>query len=81
MSSSVKLIRIFLVVSTVGVIGAHGEDQCGQQSGFEGYVFNGDLTKKGEWPWLVGFIYLQNNHFFCGGSIISKKHILSGEIK
>lgn len=77
---SIKFIDLFLI--TVGfccAIEVLGEDQqCGQQIGYEAYIYNGKLTKKDEWPWLVGFIYKEHNSVFCGGSLISKKHVLSG---
>ena len=36
-------------------------------------------TKKSEWPWLVAFIYWPESKFFCAGSLISEKHVLSGK--
>lgn len=77
---SIKFIDLFLI--TVGVCCAievlDENQQCGQRIGFEAYIYNGKLTKKDEWPWLVGFVYQEYNSLFCGGSLISKKHVLSG---
>ena len=38
-------------------------------------VVNGWPADKGEWPWIAAL--LQNGRQFCGGSLISKKHILT----
>ena len=37
-----------------------------------------DRTK---WPWLVAFTHNEGNNYFCGGSLISKRHVLSGKKK
>merc|ERR1711973_441224 len=38
-------------------------------------VVNGWPADQGEWPWIAAL--LQNGRQFCGGSLISKKHILT----
>ena len=35
-----------------------------------------DRTK---WPWLAAFTHNEGNNYFCGGSLISKRHVLSGK--
>lgn len=37
-------------------------------------------SKNGQWPWLVSLYEYENNILFCGASIISEKHLLSGEL-
>lgn len=53
--------------------------RCGLRQGAFGKVVGGVKAKKNEWPWLVAFIKVPENTFFCGGSLISAQHILSGE--
>lgn len=50
---------------------------CGQREGFAGNI-GGEAVKKGEWPWLAAFVMMPAEDFFCGGSLISKRHIMSG---
>lgn len=50
---------------------------CGKREGFSGNV-GGESVKKGEWPWLAAFVEVYGGNFFCGGSLISKRHIMSG---
>ncbi|CAL4107853.1 unnamed protein product, partial [Meganyctiphanes norvegica] len=38
-------------------------------------IVGGGETNLNEWPWQVALIY--NNKFFCGGSLISDRHILT----
>lgn len=54
--------------------------ECGKgRSDFVGTIFGGKVTKKADWPWNVALIHRQAERFFCGGTLISSKHILSGK--
>lgn len=53
---------------------------CGTRDGmFKAKIHRGNTVHKGEWPWIVAFIYEKNEKMFCGGSLISEKHVLSGK--
>lgn len=52
---------------------------CGRRQGFGASVIGGEKAKKNEWPWLVGFVKVPEEKFFCGGSLVTEKHIVSGE--
>lgn len=54
---------------------------CGQgRSEYNGEIVGGTQTTKGDWPWLVALTHGENDDFFCGGSLISAKHVLSGKV-
>ena len=42
-------------------------------------VGGGPLDDRTKWPWLVAFTHNEENEYFCGGSLISKRHVLAGE--
>jgi secreted trypsin-like serine protease len=42
-------------------------------------VLGGNKMMRGDWPWLVAFAHQVKNTFFCAGSLISNRQILSGE--
>lgn len=46
-------------------------EQCGKRVAVGGKTEN--------WPWLVSFFYQNFNRYFCGGSLISNRHVLSGK--
>ena len=52
---------------------------CGKKFEGTGMVFGGKKTTQNAWPWLVALIYMPKKRLFCGGSIISKRHVLTGE--
>lgn len=51
---------------------------CGTVSFATGLIVHGTEAKKGQWPFLVGLFSLSNKKFFCGSSLISAKHLLTG---
>lgn len=73
---------IFFVAISCGVIRAtQAQTQgCGRQQKPFG-VFGGMSASKIEWTWVVAFIKLPEQQFFCAGSLISERHVLSGQQK
>ena len=43
----------------------------------EVYIINGQETKRNEFPWQVALVKAGFHNPFCGGSIISDRHILT----
>lgn len=70
-----KLILLIFVLKISKV----ASEECGKRRGFQALGFGGRETLKQEWPWLAAFIYLEENSFMCGGSILSRSHVLSGK--
>ena len=55
-------------------------NRCGERFGTRGAVVGGDkVTNRLDWPWLVAFIHHKKNKYFCGGSLISDRHVLGGK--
>lgn len=54
---------------------------CGQSTLGSGLIIGGKESPRGKWPWMVALIYVESNAFFCGGSLISKQHILTGILR
>lgn len=78
MNSKVVLVILFVIkVVNCGLI--ERVVACGQRNGSIGTIFGGAETQKGEWPWLVPFYHRPTNNFFCAGTLISEKHVLSGK--
>lgn len=68
---------LFFVVN-FEVFGASQALGCGRQQGVVGRVVGGTQAKKNEWPWLVAFVKLPDEKYFCAGSLIGVKNIVSG---
>lgn len=59
------------------------EEKCGASCGkaqlLVGLVLGGTQAKRGEWRFLVVLELRDDNEFFCGGNLISSRHVLTGE--
>ena len=55
--------------------------KCGRKNGVQPNVRGGNPTRPNTWPWLVAFLHRKklNKTFFCGGSLVSAKHVVSGK--
>ena len=43
-------------------------------------IVNGSqIDDRTKWPWLVAFKNNEENKYFCSGTLISSRHVLSGE--
>lgn len=55
--------------------------KCGFSDEESGLIIGGTKTPRGKWPWLVALFVVEENKFFCGATLISDRHILSGDKK
>lgn len=55
--------------------------ECGQVKVIKGLVIGGTESKRGHWPFLVALHHVESNSFFCGGSLITSQHVLTGLMK
>lgn len=79
-----ELLLIFVICGVFGQLETKKEEICGIKPEFEigVRVYGGEtVDNKAEWPWLVAFVNIATESFFCSGSLISTKHVLSGEFK
>lgn len=66
-----RLIKISLIFI---VFGRAKSEECGKQ-----LKSSGEKLNENSLPWLVALIFSPKDQFLCGGSLIRKKHIISGE--
>lgn len=53
--------------------------ECGIVKYTSELIYGGQYAKKGAWPWLVAMHDATTEEFFCGSTLVSDKHILTGE--
>lgn len=59
---------------------SQGDQYCGIKRMPIGTIVGGmKVHRQVEWPWLVAFFNKVNGNFFCSGTLISEKHVLSGK--
>lgn len=50
---------------------------CGNIFLTKGLIHGGNKTQHGQWPFLAGILKKASKKFFCGGSVITNKHVLT----
>lgn len=70
----------FLFFSIISIAFVAGQDECGHRKSINPFVFGGTAVNAGDFPWVVPLIRKFQNKFFCGSNLISRQHLLSGEI-
>jgi secreted trypsin-like serine protease len=53
--------------------------ECGNVKYTSELIYGGEYAKRGQWPWLCAVHDTVSDEFFCGSTLISKKHVLTGE--
>jgi len=53
------------------------EDRCGNLFKFDRKVGGDEPPEKDDWPWMAAMLYSDNNQQFCGGALISDRHVLT----
>jgi secreted trypsin-like serine protease len=54
--------------------------KCGVRSSIKSEkVSDRNEIDPGSWPWIAALVHLRLNSYFCGASVISEKHLLSGK--
>jgi Trypsin len=75
-----KFTLVFVIFVAICCVLADGQgESCGRKFSGSDLSFGGEQVQSNEWPWLVALIYSPKNVFFCSGSLISSKHVISGE--
>lgn len=85
-----RLNQLFVIlIATCAFHSVSGQVQiekpkCGvQRSSIQSRIFGGEKLEKDEFKfsWLVGFYQKSAKTYFCAGSLISAKHVLSGKTR
>lgn len=73
-------IIFFLTVCFVAVTGQQrSKNFCGSAAEFRGFIVGGRVTEPQKWPWLAALYYVPDNKFFCAGTLISDRHVVTGK--
>jgi hypothetical protein len=85
-SGSMIKFSIVLWVVIHGVAGDHVERaasiRCGRSIAARLLSFGGNHTIPHSWPWMVALrkkLPENKNEFFCAGSLIAERHVVSGK--
>lgn len=71
---------IFVCVSLVALCQIHCVHgiECGRVNVVYDLIRDGNQTVKGAWPFVVALYRVSDSKSLCGGTLISNKHVLTG---
>jgi secreted trypsin-like serine protease len=76
-----KFKEFFAIFTTFCCTFVEGQgESCGRKFSGSDLSFGREQVQSNEWPWLVALVHWPKKKFFCGGSLISNNHVISGEI-
>jgi hypothetical protein len=55
--------------------------QCGQVKVGRPLSVGSEYASRGQFPWLVPLFTVNEDKFFCGSTIISERHLMSGNVQ
>ncbi len=67
------LIVLLLHFKFIGI----SANECGTVEYIDPKIVRGTATVRGAWPFLAALYYVEQSKFFCGGTLISSKNILT----
>lgn len=55
--------------------------QCGNVDLLQPTILKGTETLRGQWPFIAALFEAKEDQFFCGGTLISVKHVMTGKVE
>jgi secreted trypsin-like serine protease len=78
-SSAPTVITVIVLFFITFLATANGQD-CGCIKVAVSFSIGSEYAVRGQWPWLVPLLKNDSDKFFCGSTIVSDRHLLTGEI-
>lgn len=71
MISVIKLTLVFIIFNQINCIQLTNE--CNTKN------LTNDAESPANWPWLISLFYTFNREYFCCGTLITERHIMTGD--
>lgn len=81
MSQNVWFVRVlWAVVFILFKFNEISATECGTADYIDPKITKGTAISRGAWPFVAALYYAEEAKFFCGSTVISAKHVLTGII-
>jgi hypothetical protein len=77
-SSSAPTVVTVIVFFAALLATCNGQD-CGRVKVLVAYSIGSEYASRGQWPWFVPLLNNEGDKFFCGSTIVSQNHLLTGK--
>lgn len=77
-----RVLVLLLAISFRGAAASQQNDViCGNSVEYRGLIVYGESFPRGTFPWMVALLTNKKDPlaFFCGGTLVSLKHVVTGE--
>lgn len=71
--------KIFCLSIILGSVISSLAEECGQVKYSSELIYGGVYAKRGQWPWLCTLHDIESDEFFCGSTLVSSRHVVTGE--
>lgn len=71
------LLGVTVFITTINFIPVDAIE-CGTVNLYHEAILGGNEVKKAEWPFIAALYYSGTSQYFCGGTIITQRHVLTG---
>lgn len=71
MKNSISLFALLCIITTTS------QQNCGNSVVSSGVIVEGNAIKRGQWNFMAALFYTKDDKYFCGGTLISHKHVIT----
>jgi secreted trypsin-like serine protease len=68
-----------IIVLFITFLATSNGQNCGRSHVASLYSIGSEYASRGQWPWLVPLL-TNSDSYFCGSTIVSEKHLITGEL-
>jgi secreted trypsin-like serine protease len=79
MSSSAPTVITVIVLFLTAFLATANGHECGRVKVATSLSIGSEYAIRGQWPWLVPLLKNDSDKYFCGSTIVSERHLISGE--
>jgi secreted trypsin-like serine protease len=73
------VVLVATIMIYVAFFVSSAEPLCGDKPESSEIVLDGNQTRINSWPWFVALRFKPTNAFFCAGSLISDRYVITSE--
>lgn len=70
--------NVLFLALVIGYVAFINAQDCGNVKYSSELIYGGNYTKRDQYPWLCSLHDVDSDEFFCGATLISARHILTG---
>lgn len=70
---------LIVLLSALSLVELNEFSKCGQTKVNTGLMYFGNKISRGEFPFMCALHHIEEDRVFCGGTLVTSKHVITGE--